>query len=233
MRGMSTARPHMCVMLYQTASFDSVSPNRGEPAVLICEIQSVLIKLQRWVETNFVKVSLKSLGLKIQLNHSSMICESPIPCHQSMLILHTNGIHEAAILFCGCMRAIPHHLQLLRRRLYPASQIVIRTGATFELLRQLHMLALTTKSNTYDFYQALEKLTTNTGIDLPKSRYRALMRMVLQWRHLKLLKRGGRGHAPNGAATTQPGELAIMCPSCPRPGINLPEGWEHAAPETM
>ncbi|KDR84217.1 hypothetical protein GALMADRAFT_54716 [Galerina marginata CBS 339.88] len=92
----------------------------------------------------------------------------------------------------------------------------------------LHMLALTTKASTYDFYRSLEKLTNNTGIDPPKSRYRALLRMVLQWRHLKLLKRGGRGHDSSGVAGTKPGELALRCPSCPIPGVNLPEGWEEA-----
>lgn len=145
-----------------------------------------------------------------------------------MLILHVNGIHEASVQYCGCSRSIPQHQQLLRRRMYPASQITVRTCATFELLRQLHMLALTTKSNTYDFYRALERLTTNNGMGLPRSRYKALLRMVLQWRHLKLLKRGGRGNEPTGALGTAPGELAIMCPSCPHPNVNLPPGWDKA-----
>lgn len=173
------------------------------------------------------------MGLVIQLNHSSMICESPSSAHDHLLVLHTNGIHEVTLQYCGCTRSIPHHLQLLRRGLYPASQITIRTAATFELLRQLHMLALTTKSNTYDFYRALEKLTVNTGIDVPTSRYRALMRMCLQWRHLKLLKRGGRGLCENGVASTDNGELAIQCPSCPRPGININDNWESTPPGLM
>jgi len=53
--------------------------------------------------------------------------------------------------------------------------------------------------------------------------------MLVQWHHLKLLKRGGRGHDPSGAAGTKTGELALMCPSCPHPGINFPEGWEDAS----
>lgn len=149
-----------------------------------------------------------------------------------MLVLHVNGIHDVTINYCGCTRTIPHHLQLLRRRLYPASQITIRTCATFELLSLLHTLALTTKSNTYDFYHALEKLTTNTGLNAPKSRYCALLRMVLQWRHLKLLKRGGRGNEPTGADGTATGELCVMCPSCPRPDINLEKGW-NAVPVAL
>lgn len=57
------------------------------------------------------------------------------------------------------------------------------------------------------------------------------MRMLLQWRHLRLLKRGGRGHDDSGVNGTKPGELALPCPSCPHPGINLPEDWSTAGPE--
>ena len=172
-------------------------------------------------------VSLKSLGLIIQLNHTMTACPNPIPCHTQMLVLHTNGIHEAAIQYCGCNRAISQHLQLLRRRLYPSSQISVKNCTTFELLRHLHHLSLATKASTYDFYRALEKSTTGIGINVPKSRYRALLRTVLQWRHLKLLKRGGRGNDPSGVAGTKNGELAIKCPSCPWPGINLPDDWRN------
>ena len=97
-----------------------------------------------------------------------------------------------------------------------------------ELLRHLHMLSLTSKCSTYDYYRALEKLTNNSGVNIPPSKYRPLMRMILQWRHLKMLKRGGRGHDETGVVGTKEGELAIACPSCPRPGINLPDGWEKA-----
>lgn len=148
-----------------------------------------------------------------------------------MLVLHVNGIHDVNIRYCGCTGALPQHIQLLCRRIYPASQITIRTCATFELLGYLHILALTTKSNTYDFYRALEKMTSNTGrVNAPKSRYRALLRMVLQWRHLKMLKRGGRGNESTGAIGTSTGELSVMCPSCPRPDINLEEGWDSVPP---
>ncbi|KAF9542834.1 hypothetical protein CPC08DRAFT_738695 [Agrocybe pediades] len=133
------------------------------------------------------------------------------------------------------------HLQLLRRRLYPASQITVKCCATFELLGNLHKLALTTKASTYDFYHALEKMTSNVSVRPPRSlrkdksvawistsRYRALFHMIMQWRHLKMLKWSGRGHDPIGVAGTRDGELAVECPSCPIPGVNLPEGWDQA-----
>lgn len=173
-------------------------------------------------------MDLKSLGQTIQLNHSGGRCQNPIACHAGIMVLHINGLHSVNIQYCGCERSIPHHLQLLRRRIYPASQISIKTCATFELLRHLHKLALTTKASTYDFYRCLEKSTTNIGINPPKSRYRALCRMVLQWRHLQMLKWAGRGNDVAGVEGTSPGELAIQCPTCPHPGVNMPDNWKDA-----
>jgi len=47
-----------------------------------------------------------------------------------------------------------------------------------------------------------------------------------EWQHLKMLKRAGHGHTHTGAMGTKPGELAVICPACPYPGINLPHNWK-------
>lgn len=166
------------------------------------------------------------MGLRIQLNHLSNRCSNPMPCHRDFRVLHTNGVHEINLDFCDCERGTPRYIQLLRRQLFPATQINPRTCATFGLLKQFHLLNLTSKVSAYDYYRTLERLTDNTGVNLPKSRYRALMRMGLQWQHLKLLKRAGRGNDPTGVSGTKPGELAILCPTCPHPGKNLPDDWK-------
>lgn len=57
------------------------------------------------------------------------------------------------------------------------------------------------------------------------------MRMVREWRHLKMLKRAACGHSPDGVGGIKEGDLAVLCPACPQPGINLPEGWEDAPQE--
>ncbi|PBK63572.1 hypothetical protein ARMSODRAFT_1023775 [Armillaria solidipes] len=43
-----------------------------------------------------------------------------------------------------------------------------------------------------------------------------------------MLKRAGRGHVDDGVAMMKAHDLAVLCPSCPWPGINLPDGWENA-----
>ena len=66
----------------------------------------------------------------------------------------------------------------MRRGLYPSTPLLPRTAATFSLLRFLHLLSLTSKASVYDFYRALERMSDNTGLAVPKERYKALMRML-------------------------------------------------------
>jgi hypothetical protein len=122
-----------------------------------------------------------------------------------------------------------------------------QTCATFTLLHHFHLQILQSKMSTHHFYEALERETDNTDLvpikvclnlsfttyfaDIlsPQSWYKELLRMIREWRHLKLLKRAGRSHDPQGVAGTQKGELAVPCPACPHPSVNLPDGWENAA----
>ena len=113
--------------------------------------RSLIFYWQRWKESRFEEVTLKAMGLVVQLNHSGAYCENAIDCHSAMLIIHTNGIHQVAIKYCGCSKSIPHHHQLLRWGLYPASQLSVKTCASFQVLDLLHKLALATKSSTYNF----------------------------------------------------------------------------------
>ncbi|KAG6824362.1 hypothetical protein H0H92_007099, partial [Tricholoma furcatifolium] len=60
-----------------------------------------------------------------------------------------------------------------------------------------------------------------------QDRYQAFLLMIRQWRHLKMLKRGARGHETNGIATTPLGSCAVECPACPQPDKNMPEDWKN------
>ena len=52
------------------------------------------------------------------------------------------------------------------------------------------------------------------------------------WRHLRMLKRGGRAYDKTGVEGTSPGELAVLCLACPIPSVNLPLNWKSAGKET-
>jgi hypothetical protein len=49
------------------------------------------------------------------------------------------------------------------------------------------------------------------------------MRVSRTWRDLSNRKRAGFGHDAQNSPGK--GELAVFCPACPQPGINLPEDW--------
>ncbi|KAJ7779971.1 hypothetical protein B0H16DRAFT_1299968 [Mycena metata] len=183
-----------------------------------------------WEGAYFSKITLKDLGLRIQFGHHD--CVRPKPAMEGFVVLHLNGIQEVNVDFCGCDVAALHgspYVQLLRRGWYPATTKLPGTAATFELLDFFSAQTLQAKTTMYDFYVALEKLTNNTGIK-PSTRYPEFLRMTRQYRHLMMLKRAGRAHDPSGIFGTQPGECAVLCPACPRPGVNLPDDWENAAP---
>ncbi|KAJ7219933.1 hypothetical protein GGX14DRAFT_389351 [Mycena pura] len=195
-------------------------------------IEHPLHVIEAWTGVYFKKKSLKDIGLRIQLGHPPREnCIHKYPGHEEFVVLHDNGIHVVSVDFCGCVqRQVPWHIQLLRMGWYPATTNQPKTCATFACLGRFHSLSLYAKTTAYDFYSTLEYLTDGTCLK-PPNRYQIFLRVARQYRHLLLLKRGGRGHDKSGVWGTRPGELAIRCPACPRPGGNLPADWEEAPPE--
>lgn len=63
-----------------------------------------------------------------------------------------------------------------------------------------------------------------------QDRYDQIRPIMRIWRHLKMTKRSGRAHDPDGIAATALGDCAVECPACPHPDRNLPEGWNNAPP---
>ncbi|KAJ6480697.1 hypothetical protein C8R47DRAFT_1218545 [Mycena vitilis] len=193
-------------------------------------------RIQYWNGKNFERVTLRKMGLRIQLGHRvGDACETPMAGHERFTVLHNNSIHRVAVDFCGCTDAAivgTRRQQLLRRRLYPATSKEPRTCATLVAVDAFHIMTLEGKVTSYDYYSGLEKLSDNTGLTKVPERYKAFMRIMREWRHLLMLKRAGRGNDGDRlVAETRPGELAVVCPACPQPGVNLPNDWELATEE--
>ncbi|KAJ6467408.1 hypothetical protein C8R45DRAFT_1171845 [Mycena sanguinolenta] len=194
--------------------------------------ENPLHRIEKWHRNYFVRTTLARLGLRIQLGHPPhQRCAAPEHARSAFVTLHINGIHEVAVDFCGCKRSAsagPPEMQLLHAGWFPATHERPQTCATISVLETFHQDTLQSKMTMYDFYGVLEKLTDNTGIK-PPDRYHEWIRMCREFRHLMLLKRGGHAlaYTASGVDGTQAGELAIQCPACPRPNINLPDGWEN------
>ncbi|KAF9496309.1 hypothetical protein BDN71DRAFT_1505821 [Pleurotus eryngii] len=179
-----------------------------------------------WNFQFFAHCSLQSLGLSIQLGHPlGVSCLNPTRAYEKgFTVITSHGIVTTTLRFCDCAEAVSRPAQLLRARLFPAMTINPHTAATFEVLHLFQLLTFGSKVLGFEFYTALVRLTDNLGESQP-DRYNIFMRIVQQWHHIRMLKWAGRGHAPEGVAGTNEGECAVLCPTCPHPGKNLPTDW--------
>ncbi|KAJ7899873.1 hypothetical protein B0H13DRAFT_1883591 [Mycena leptocephala] len=154
----------------------------------------------------FKHLNLQLMGLRIQLGHQlGETCDTPQTGNKNFTVIHNDSIHPVAIDYCRCKdeQIVGSHCQQLLRCLwYPTTHKEPKTCTTFVRLEMFHIMTL-------------------QGKDC----YKAFMRTMREWQHLMMLKQGAQGN--NGdhlVAETRPGELAVMW-------VNLPEGWESAAPE--
>ncbi|KAF8588544.1 hypothetical protein K439DRAFT_1645511 [Ramaria rubella] len=164
-----------------------------------------LHRIQKWEGCFFSHVTLKQLGLRVQLGHDGRSCIRPKSSVKDFIVLDTTGIQSMSW--------------------FPASVANPTTVATFRYIELFQCATLQSQISAYNFYSTLEHLTDNTDINTPPDRYAEFMWMVCQWRHLKQLKHAGCGQIPDGIETTQEGELAVPCPVCPHLNINLPSDW--------
>ncbi|KAK7024195.1 hypothetical protein VNI00_016503 [Paramarasmius palmivorus] len=198
---------------------------------------SPLHQINTWNGTHFERISLRRLGLVIQLDHpDGSRCPLPAKGPAEFTVLDITGLHHVSLNFCGCTSSVWSQTrvqqqrweQLLLYEWFPSTTTRPKTACTFCCLHQFHLMTLTGKITAFDYYRSLERLTDNTGKALG-SRYKAFLRMVRQWRNLGMLRRAGHGNdGERKVDATKPGELAVPCIACPRPGINLPDGWNKA-----
>ncbi|KAG2055894.1 hypothetical protein BDR06DRAFT_981634 [Suillus hirtellus] len=164
-----------------------------------------LHRIKEWHGTFFIQISLKSLGLHVQLgHHPEEKCYNPEPATaDDFIIINVHGIHEIGLDFCGC-----------------------------ETVQFFHLLSFESKVSAYEFYHSIAQQTGNTSITPIRDHYSVFMCMVHEWHHLKQLKHAGRGHDPCGVDATSAGACTVLCPACPQPSKNLPDNWENAPQET-
>ncbi|KAI0643898.1 hypothetical protein C8Q79DRAFT_1002434 [Trametes meyenii] len=121
-----------------------------------------------WNGSFFQTVSLSSLGLVINLGHDGALCPDPAPGVQELLVFHTNGYHRVKFRMCGCAitvsEAPPSWRQLLRADLFPSTHQHPKSAFSFAVLKLFHETNLQAKTNMYDFYHALLRVTDNSGV---------------------------------------------------------------------
>ncbi|KAG1793247.1 uncharacterized protein HD556DRAFT_1432294 [Suillus plorans] len=142
----------------------------------------------------------------------------PMPGRCRMTVVDTSGIHVMSIRFCQCSDALTADKQLFEMGLFPASFTRPKTAFTFALLDDFIRDNLECGTSGMNYYSKLRQITSSMFPHLVPDRYRELLRVARQWCQLKLLKWNGFDHEQRNP---NDGELALFCPACPQPGINM------------
>lgn len=121
---------------------------------------------QEWNSDFFQCVSLKNMGLCVQLGHAlGNQCILPQRAfNNDFVLINTNSIHEIGLDFCGCETSQTHTQQILRAGWFPSTSTDPRTAATFRVLHHYQILSFESKASAYEFYHSLVRLTDNTGL---------------------------------------------------------------------
>ncbi|KAI9437384.1 hypothetical protein BJY52DRAFT_1230144 [Lactarius psammicola] len=140
-----------------------------------------------------------------------------------------SGVFKMEVLFCACSDAYSKDEQLLRAGLFPSTFKQIENIFTFAVLDNFLTNNLECKTTAQQYYSKLQSMTSAMFPDHVPNRYKQLLRASRQWRDLKNRMQTGLGYQAE-QETPQDGSMAIFCPACPQPGINLPDDWKMKYP---
>ncbi|KAG1738081.1 uncharacterized protein EDB91DRAFT_1249377 [Suillus paluster] len=143
--------------------------------------------------------------------------DSPVVGKTRITVVDTSGVHTMWLFEIG---------------LFLVSFTRPKTAFTFALLDNFILDNLECGTSAMNYYSKLRCITSSMFPHLVPDRYRELMRVSRQWRQLKLLKWNGFGH---NRKDPKDGELALFCPACPQPSINmtLPTEDDDTMPEWL
>ncbi|KAI9430336.1 hypothetical protein H4582DRAFT_2063950 [Lactarius indigo] len=140
-------------------------------------------------------------------------------------IVNQTGVFDMDVLFCICPNAGADDEQLLQAGIFPSTFKQIETAFTFSVLDDFLADNLECKTTAQQYYSKLQSITNRMFPDHVPNLYKQLLRASRQWRDLRNRIQNGLGHLQVGDPAND-GSMAIFCPACPQPGINLPDDWK-------
>ncbi|KAG2072557.1 hypothetical protein BDR04DRAFT_1127676 [Suillus decipiens] len=123
-------------------------------------------------------------------------------------VVDTSGLHSLMIRFCWCTKALSPNMQLFETGLFPVYFTLPKTAFTFAMLDDFLLDNLECRTSAMNYYSKLRQITSSMFPHLVPDQYRELMR--LKWY--------GFGHEK---PKPKSGELALFCPACLQPGVNI------------
>ncbi|KAI9443974.1 hypothetical protein H4582DRAFT_2053729 [Lactarius indigo] len=122
-------------------------------------------------------------------------------------VVNQTGVFDMDVLFCICPNAGANDEQLLQAGIFPSTFKQIETAFTFSVLDDFLADNLECKTTAQQYYSKLQSITNRMFPD-----------------HVLNRIESGLGHQHTGTSANE-GSMAIFCPACPQPGINLPDDW--------
>ncbi|KAH9024915.1 hypothetical protein EDB85DRAFT_1869850 [Lactarius pseudohatsudake] len=142
-----------------------------------------------------------------------------------LTVINQTGVFDMEVLFCVCPNTGPNDKQLLQAGILPSTFRQIETAFTFSVLDDFLADNLECKTTAQQYYSKLQGITNRMFPDRVPNLYKQLLRASRQWQDLKSRMQSGLGHQQVGDSTNDR-SMAIFCPACPQPGINLPNDWK-------
>ncbi|KAF8263365.1 hypothetical protein EI94DRAFT_1704047, partial [Lactarius quietus] len=140
-----------------------------------------------------------------------------------LTVVHQSGVFNMEVLYCICPNAGEKDKQLFQSGMFPSSFKQIETAFTFSALEYFLTDNLECKTMAQQYFLKLQGITNQMFPHTVPNLYRQLLRASRQWRDLRNRMQSGRGHQDDDGID---GSMAIFCPACPQPGINLPDDWK-------
>ncbi|KAF7969559.1 hypothetical protein HWV62_26913 [Athelia sp. TMB] len=199
-----------------------MSPSTCQACFASAHIHNPTHWAERWNGHFFVRHDISQLdGYVISLGHSGARCPKHPVDNNSKAVKFTlcdrTGIHETKVLFCDCIGGGHPTDQLMSAAIFPGSMGSPITGFTFNLLKDFHLQALTSKKTAYNFVAALRRRSNNA--DPTKVPF---LRVIRVFKVLTMLKRSGQAHGIDAHFPLRPpGSIIVPCFACPEVGLNM------------
>ncbi|KAG1820930.1 uncharacterized protein BJ212DRAFT_1247948, partial [Suillus subaureus] len=134
-------------------------------------------------------------------------------------VVDTSGLHSLMIRFCRYTNALNPDMQLFETGLFPASFTLPKTTFTFAVLDNFLLDNLECGTLAMNYYSKLRQITSSMFPHLvPVSAVNGI-------------DEGGQAveTAEDEKPKPKPGELALSCPPCLQPGVNVNLSEKNAA----
>ncbi|KAG1784990.1 uncharacterized protein HD556DRAFT_1435287 [Suillus plorans] len=138
--------------------------------------------------------------------------------HPAITIVDKSGVHSVSISYCQCPGAPTRDIQLFQAGLFPASFTRPKTAFTFSVLDDFLLNNLECGTSAMNYYSKIWRLTSSVFPLMVPVSCHCLHSVIRQWHQCKLYKWHGFAHKSDEPKAS---DLALFCPVCPQPGINL------------